>query len=65
MCMLKKKTKLQLAQEQAEAAIKRTNEKIDELGLNTGSLYGKLNAIQAQFDAIRNVQAKNVFNMKN
>lgn len=63
--MLKKKTKLQLAQEQAEAAIKRTNEKIDELGLNTGSLYGKLNAIQAQFDAIRNVQAKNVFNMKN
>ena len=33
MCMLKKKTKLQLAQEQAEAAIKRTNEKIDELGL--------------------------------
>lgn len=55
MCMSKKKTKLQLAQEQAEAAIKKTNEKIDELGLNTGSLYGKLNAIQAQFDAIRNV----------
>lgn len=58
MCMLKKKTKLQLAQEQAEAAIKRTNEKIDELGLNTGSLYGKLNAIQAQFDAIRNVPSE-------
>ena len=56
--MLKKKTKLQLAQEQAEAAIKRTNEKIDELGLNTGSLYGKLNAIQAQFDAIRNVPSE-------
>lgn len=56
--MSKKKTKLQLAQEQAEAAIKRTNEKIDELGLNTGSLYGKLNAIQAQFDAIRNVPSE-------
>lgn len=53
-----KKTKLQLAQEKAEAAIKITNERITELGINAGSLYGKLNAIQAQFDAIRNVPSE-------
>lgn len=51
----KKKTKLEIAQEQAEAAIKKTNLTIDELGTVTGSLYEKLNAIQAQFDAIRNI----------
>lgn len=56
--MTKKKTKLQLTQEQAEAAIKRTNERIDELGTSTASLYEKLNAIQAQFDAIRNVPSE-------
>lgn len=56
--MAKKKTKFQLAQEKAVAAIKATNKKIDELGLNTGSLYGKLNGIQAQFDAIRNVPSE-------
>lgn len=56
--MAKKKTKLQLAQEQAEVAIKKTNEKIDQLGMETGSLYEKLNAIQVQFDAIRNVPSE-------
>lgn len=56
--MAKRKTKLQLAQEQAEAAITKTNEKIDELGLHTGHLYEKLNVIQVQFDAIRNVPSE-------
>lgn len=56
--MPKKKTKLQEAQARAEAAIKKTNEKIDELGRNTGGLYERLNAIQAQFDAIRNVPSE-------
>lgn len=51
----KKKTKLQLAQEQAEAAIKKTNLKIDELGNNTNSLYQKINIVQSLFDVIRNV----------
>lgn len=52
------KKKLQLAQEQAEVAIKKTNEKIDQLGMETGSLYEKLNAIQVQFDTIRNVPSE-------
>lgn len=56
--MTKKKTKFQLAQEQAEAAITKTNEKIDELGINTSNLYGKLNTIQVQLDAIRNVPSE-------
>lgn len=56
--MTKKKTKLQLAQEQAEAAIKKTNKKIDQLGMETSSLYEKLGTIQAQFDAIRNVPSE-------
>lgn len=52
--MNKKKTKLQLAQEQAEKAIKATNRKIGELGELTGQLYEELNSIQQLFDAIRN-----------
>lgn len=56
--MAKKKTKLQLAQEQAETAIKKTNEKIEELGINTDGLFGNLNAIQARFDTIRNVPSE-------
>lgn len=51
----KKKSKLKIAQEQAEAAIKKTNKKIDELGGHTGSLYSTLNSIQELFDKIRNV----------
>ena len=51
----KKKSKLQLAQDEAQAAINRTNEKIDELGENTGKLYSKLTEIQEIFDAIRNI----------
>lgn len=53
--MKKKKSKLQIAQEQAESAIKRTNKKIDELGGHTSSLYDALNNTQELFDEIRNV----------
>ncbi len=53
--MAKKPTKLQNAREEAEAAIKCTNERIDTLGAQTGNLYGKLNTIQELFDTIRNI----------
>lgn len=53
--MSKKKTKLQLAQAETEAAIKKTNEKIAELGDNTSRLYDELTGIQELFDKIRNI----------
>ena len=57
--MPKKKSKLQLAQDQAVAAINRTNERINDLGALTSKLYSELNSIQEAFDAIRNVPSKN------
>lgn len=51
----KKKSKLQLAQEEAQNAINKTNEQIEELGDKTGILYDELTEIQAVFDLIRNV----------
>lgn len=51
----KKKSKLKLAQDEAQAAINKTNEKIYELGENTGKLYFELTKIQENFDAIRNI----------
>ena len=57
--MPKKKSKLQLAQDQAVAAINKTNEKINELGTLTSTLYSELSSIQEAFDAIRNVPSKN------
>ncbi len=53
--MAKKLSKLKIAQQQAEAAVKKTNEKIEELGHNTNVLYTSLNNIQSLFDRIRNV----------
>lgn len=53
--MRKKKSKLKLAQEQAEIAVNATNVKIGELGENTIRIYEKLNTLQQLFDAIRNV----------
>ena len=53
--MGKKLSKLKIAQQQAEAAVKKTNEKIEELGHNTNVLYTSLNTIQSLFDRIRNV----------
>lgn len=51
----KKKTKLELAQDKAQAAINKTNKTIEELGVHTSSLYESLTAIQNMFDKIRNV----------
>lgn len=56
--MNKKKSRLKLAQEQAESAIKKTNEKINELGAHTSHLYDELNTIQKLFDDIRNVPSE-------
>ncbi|MDU2241080.1 MAG: hypothetical protein E7E23_10895 [Paenibacillus sp.] len=56
--MSKKKSDLQIAQEQAESAIKKTNEKIEELGKYTSNLYSALNNIQKLFDKIRNVPSE-------
>ena len=53
--MSKKKSKLQLAQEEAQAAIDKTNQKITALGERTSLLYSALDTIQGLFDAIRNV----------
>lgn len=51
----KKKSKLQLAQDEVQAAINNTNKKIEELGQITSNLYSELKAIQENFDKIRNV----------
>lgn len=53
--MSKKKSKLKLAQEQAEKSINETNKKIGELGEHTGQIYEELKSLQQLFDAIRNV----------
>lgn len=51
----KKKSKLQLAQDKAQAAINKTNERIEVLGGHTSALYTTLTDIQESFDKIRNV----------
>lgn len=56
--MSKKKSNLQIAQEQAESTIKNTNDKIEELGKYTSNLYTALNDIQQLFDKIRNVPSQ-------
>lgn len=53
--MNKKKSRLKLAQDQAELAIKKVNKKIGELGIYTRQLYDELNTIQELFDDIRNI----------
>lgn len=53
-----KKSKLQVAQDKAQAAIEETNNAIGELGEYTGSLYKSLTSIQEQFDKIRNVPSE-------
>lgn len=40
--MAKKKSKLKVAQEEAQAAVNKTNEKIEELGGITATLYSEL-----------------------
>jgi len=51
----KKKSPLQLAQDEAQAAINKTNKKIEELGKHSNALCNELNDIQALFDEIRNI----------
>ena len=51
----KKKSKLQQAQDKAQAAINLTNKTIEELGSHTSGLYESLTSIQELFDKIRNV----------
>ncbi len=53
--MAKKKTKLQLTQDQVQAAIDKTNQRIDALGERDGEIFDALNRIQALFDIIRNI----------
>ena len=53
--MKKKKSKLQLAQDEAQAAINNTNKKIEELGAHSEELCAVLNRIQELFDDIRNM----------
>lgn len=56
--MGKKKSKLQLAQDEAQAAINKTNEKIEVLGKHTSELYIALTDIQGVFERIRNVPSE-------
>lgn len=58
--MAKKLSKLQLAQQKAEVAAKKTNQKINELGKHTSALYTSLTTIQSLFDRIRNVPEENI-----
>lgn len=52
--MTKKLSKLQIAQQEAEVAVKETNQKINALGEYTSELYTSLIRIQSLFDCIRN-----------
>lgn len=58
--MAEKLSKLQMAQQKAEAAVKKTNQKINELGDHTSALYTSLTTIQSLFDRIRNVPEENM-----
>jgi hypothetical protein len=51
----KKKSKLELAQEEAEAAVNRTNRIIEELGNNTSRIYDQLDSLQSKIDEIRGI----------
>ena len=56
--MSKKKSKLQQAQDEAQAAINETNKKIEELGKHSNNLCIELNNIQTLFDEIRNIPSE-------
>ena len=60
----KKVTELQKAQKKTEDALREVNRKIDKLGSKTGQLYEALNAIQAQFDTIRNIPEEEIIKYK-
>lgn len=50
-----KESRLSIAKEKAEITIKKTNNKIDELGNHTNELYNSLEEIQDLFDVIRGI----------
>lgn len=54
-----------MAQKKAEAAAKKTNKSINELGHHTSSLYDSLNTIQSLFDCIRNVPEESKLKYEN
>lgn len=56
--MKKEKSKLQLAQDEAQAALNETNKKIEELGKYSNDLCIELNNIQKLFDEIRNMSSE-------
>ncbi len=56
--MTKKKSKLDIAQENAQDAIRLTNQRIQILGEHSGELYKALIRIQDLFDNIRNVPSE-------
>ncbi len=51
----KKKSKLQIAMNEAQEAVNRTNEKINEIGIHANVLSATLNRAQEYFDELRNV----------
>lgn len=53
--MNKKKTRLRIAQDKANAAVEKTNKCIEELGNHTRIISDGLNTLQGLFDNIRNV----------
>ena len=56
--MSKKKSKLQQAQDEAQAAINETNKKIEELGKHSNNICIELNNIQKLYDEIRNIPSE-------
>lgn len=56
--MRQSKATMLAAKEKADAALNRTNKKIDELGQETNTLYEQLTTIHGQFDAIRNLPSE-------
>ena len=56
--MKKEKSKLQLAQDEAQAALNETNKKIEQLGKYSNDLCIELNNIQKLFDEISNMSSE-------
>ena len=56
--MAKHKSKLKTARKEAQAAVNKTNERIEELGRLTGALFTELSTIQETFDEIRNMPSE-------
>lgn len=58
--MSQAKTRLKLAQDQAESAIEKLNDRIGDLGTHTSRIYSELNTLQQLFDKIRNVPSEKI-----